>query len=100
MNPSRIRVVAAGEKYFSAEVGAQLMNHFSEKEKSGPDLLTRREKEILLMISQGFTDKEIAEKIFLSPLTITTHRKNILSKLGLKNKVELTRFAIEHKLNG
>lgn len=95
-----IRVVAAGEKYFSAEVGVQLMNHFSEKEKSGPDLLTRREKEILLMISQGFTDKEIAEKIFLSPLTITTHRKNILSKLGLKNKVELTRFAIEHKLNG
>lgn len=95
-----IRTVAAGEKYFSAEVGAQLMNHFAEREKSGADLLTKREKEILLMISQGFTDKEIAEKIFLSPLTITTHRKNILSKLGLKNKVELTRFAIEHKLNG
>lgn len=95
-----IRIVAAGEKYFSAEVGAQLMNHFAGKEKSGPELLTKREKEILLMISQGFTDKEIAEKVFLSPLTITTHRKNILSKLGLKNKVELTRFAIEHKLNG
>lgn len=94
-----IQTVAAGEKYFSAEVGAQLMNHVSGKDKSGPDLLTRREREILSLISQGFTDKEIAEKVFLSPLTITTHRKNILSKLNLKNKVELTRFAIEHKLH-
>ncbi|MGZ4036262.1 MAG: response regulator transcription factor, partial [Bacteroidia bacterium] len=61
-------------------------------------VLTKREKEILIHIAEGFTDKEIAEKVFLSPLTITTHRKNILSKLGLKNKVELTRFAISNKL--
>jgi len=51
-----------------------------------------------VLISQGLTDKEIAEKVFLSPLTIITHRKNILSKLGLKNKVELARFAMENKL--
>jgi DNA-binding NarL/FixJ family response regulator len=63
------------------------------------DLLTKREKEILTLIASGLTDKEIAEKVFLSPLTVTTHRKNILSKLGLKNKVELARFAMEHGLN-
>lgn len=91
-----IHKVAAGEKHFSAEVTAQLMNNFSQK--SPLDILTKREKEILALIAQGLTDKEIAEKVFLSPLTATTHRKNILSKLGLKNKVELTRFALEHKL--
>lgn len=91
-----IRKVAAGEKHFSAEVTAQLMNNFSQK--SPLDILTKREREILGLIAQGLTDKEIAEKVFLSPLTATTHRKNILSKLGLKNKVELTRFAMEHKL--
>lgn len=91
-----IRKVASGEKHFSDEVTAQLMNNFSQK--SPLDILTKREKEILGLIAQGLTDKEIAEKVFLSPLTATTHRKNILSKLGLKNKVELTRFALEHKL--
>lgn len=95
-----IRKVADGEKYFSAEVTSQLMNHFSAKPASQnlADTLTKREKEILVLIAGGLTDKEIAEKVFLSPLTIITHRKNILSKLGLKNKVELTRFAIEHNL--
>jgi DNA-binding NarL/FixJ family response regulator len=97
---STIRKVATGEKYFSQEVTAQLMNNFSDKtSKENPaDVLTKREKEILGLIAQGLTDKEIAEKVFLSPLTITTHRKNILSKLGLKNKVELARFAMENKL--
>jgi two-component system nitrate/nitrite response regulator NarL len=94
-----IRKVAAGEKHFGPEVTAQLLNNFSSKaSEAGPDLLTKREREILSLIAQGHTDKEIAEKVFLSPLTIISHRKNILSKLGLKNKVELTRFAIEHNL--
>jgi two-component system nitrate/nitrite response regulator NarL len=93
-----IRKVAAGEKYFSPEVTAQLMNNFTGKSSHNnpADVLTKREKEILSLIAKGLTDKEIAEKVFLSPLTITTHRKNILSKLGLKNKVELARFAMEN----
>lgn len=94
---SVIKKVAAGEKHFSAEVTAQLMNNFTAA-SSPLDALTKREKEILALIARGLTDKEIAEQVFLSPLTIITHRKNILSKLGLKNKVELTRFALEHKL--
>jgi DNA-binding NarL/FixJ family response regulator len=93
-----IHKVAAGEKHFSEEVTAQLMNNFSSPATSPVDLLTRREKEILGLIAQGLTDKEIAEKVFLSALTVISHRKNILSKLGLKNKVEITRFAIENGL--
>ena len=60
--------------------------------------LTKREIEILHLISKGMTDKEIAALIFLSPYTIITHRKNLLSKLGLSNKVELTRFALENNI--
>jgi two-component system, NarL family, nitrate/nitrite response regulator NarL len=97
---SIIKKVASGEKYFSPEVTSQLMNNFSGISSSlnSLDSLTKREKEILAMIAQGWTDKEIAEKVFLSPLTIITHRKNLLSKLGLKNKVELTRFAIDNNI--
>ncbi len=92
-----IKKAAAGEKHFSREVTEQVMHNFSSK-ASQQEVLTKREKEILVLIAQGLTDKEIAEKVFLSPLTIITHRKNILSKLGLKNKVELTRYAIDNNL--
>lgn len=95
-----IHKVAAGEKHFGEEVISQLMNNFSDKKSVANPIsnLTKREKEILTLIARGLTDKEIAENVFLSPLTVTTHRKNILSKLGLKNKVELTKFAVENKL--
>jgi DNA-binding NarL/FixJ family response regulator len=93
-----IHKVAGGEKHFSEEVTAQLMNNFSAPAASPLDVLTKREKEILTLIAQGLTDKEIAEKVFLSALTVISHRKNILSKLGLKNKVEITRFAMENGL--
>ena len=93
-----IRKVASGEKYFSAEVTAELVSDLSPRNNKPVDTLTRREKEIVTLIAQGLTDKEIADKIFLSAQTIITHRKNILSKLGLKNKVEIARFAMENGL--
>jgi DNA-binding NarL/FixJ family response regulator len=97
---SVIHKVMSGQKHFSAEVTAKLMNDYSRSGSSGSlvELLTKREKEILIHIAKGLTDKEIAEKVFLSPFTVITHRKNLLSKLNLKNKVELARFAIEHNL--
>jgi two-component system response regulator NreC len=95
-----IRNAAKGERQFSPDVLNRLLTNFVGKQNSSSpvDLLTKREKEILVLIARGLTDKEIGEKIFLSPLTIVTHRKNLLSKLGLKNKVELTRFAFENNL--
>ncbi|MDO8998367.1 MAG: response regulator transcription factor [Bacteroidota bacterium] len=95
-----IQKVASGKKHFSDEVITQLMDNFSDNRTTTNlfSSLTKREKEILVLIAKGLTDKEIAENVFLSPLTVTTHRKNILSKLGLKNKVELTRFAMDNNL--
>lgn len=96
-----IQKVYAGKKHLDPAVSSQLINDYSGRSASPASLLsklTKREKEVLVLIAQGLTDKEIADKIFLSALTVITHRKNLLSKLGLKNKVELTRFAIEHQL--
>ncbi|MFN3916997.1 MAG: response regulator [Flavobacteriales bacterium] len=96
-----IRKVYSGEKHFSEEITNRLVSSFNEKSKSAVSLLdslTKREREILILIARGYTDKEIAEQVFLSPLTVVTHRKNLLTKLGLKNKVELTGFAFKNGL--
>lgn len=60
--------------------------------------LTPREIEIIKLIAQGKSAKEMAEELFLSLHTIDTHRRNILSKLDLKNIADLTRFAFENHL--
>lgn len=62
--------------------------------------LTQREKEILMMISNGHTSNQIAEKLFLSPVTIETHRRNLLTKFKVKNMVELVQLALKNKLLG
>ncbi|HEY6162361.1 MAG TPA: response regulator transcription factor [Bacteroidia bacterium] len=95
-----INKVAAGEKYLPREVSARLDNELTSRTivSSPVDTLSKREREILKLIARGLTDKEIAEQVHLSPLTVISHRKNMLGKLGLKNKVELTRFAIDNGL--
>lgn len=60
--------------------------------------LSKREKEILMMICKGNTNKEIAEKLFISPRTVDNHRANILSKTGRKNTAELVVFAIKNNI--
>ena len=57
--------------------------------------LSRREKEILTLISEGLTNSKIAEMLFLSSHTITTHRKNIMSKLGVKNTAGIVMYAVK-----
>lgn len=92
-----IHAVHKGHTFFSGEVGMAL----KEYEKSSHDnlpLLTSREKEVLSLIAEGFTNPEIAEKIFLSTFTVDSHRKNILAKLGAKNTASLVRLAVEKKL--
>lgn len=62
--------------------------------------LTQREKEILIMISNGLTSNQIADKLFLSPVTIETHRRNLLTKFKVKNMIELVQLALKYKLLG
>jgi DNA-binding CsgD family transcriptional regulator len=60
--------------------------------------LSERERELLRLVSEGLTNGEIADKIFLSPETIKGYRKNLLLKLGAKNTAVLVKMAIEQKL--
>ena len=96
--------VAAGEFYLSQTVAIQLaqdmMVHRQTKSaKENPlDLLTGREKEILVMIAEEMTNPEIAEKLFISPKTVETHRKNLMKKIGVSNTLGVYKFAVNHRL--
>lgn len=61
--------------------------------------LTKREIQIVQLISNGSSNKEIADQCFISEATVKTHRKNIMLKLGLKNTAELVRYAIQNKIS-
>lgn len=88
-----IEIVASGKPFLCHEIDVLL-----KKKKNTDVWLTHRERELLRMIVDGYTNPEIAEKIFLSPETIKGYRKNLLFKLGAKNTAMLVRMALEKKL--
>ncbi len=88
-----IETVMSGEIFLCHEVDI-LMNNKTEKHI----FLTRRESDLLKLITEGFTNQEIAEKLFLGNETIKSYRKNLLFKLNVKNTAALVRYAIEQKL--
>lgn len=93
--------VSGGEKYVSTAISNNLLTHLSDsgiqtQEAERP--LTPREVEIVKLIAEGLTNKEIAGRLFLSTVTVDTHRKNILAKLHLKNTASLVKYAVDHKL--
>jgi DNA-binding NarL/FixJ family response regulator len=92
-----IHAVHEGYIYFSGEVGMALQEYQKSLMQKLP-ALTAREKEILALIAEGYTNPQIAEKIFLSPFTVDSHRKNLLAKLDVKNTASLIRLAVERKL--
>lgn len=89
-----IRTVYEGGEYYSDEVNI-LIN--SRKEKGGI-FLTVRETELLKLIVDGYTNREIAEKLFLGVETINSYRKNLLLKLGVKNTAAMVKLAIMERL--
>ncbi len=89
------------EKYISPEISNNLFSHLSDRDVNTPENekhLTAREVEIIGYIADGLTNHEIADKLFLSNVTVDTHRKNILAKLKIKNTASLVKYAAEHKL--
>jgi two-component system, NarL family, response regulator NreC len=66
--------------------------------KSQFDTLSAREKEVLVLIAQGHTNQAVADRLDLSVKTVESYRSRLTEKLGLKNRADLTRFAIEHQL--
>ncbi len=85
-----------GQMYLSMEV-AQIMANADAPQQQMP-ILTTREKEVLSLISEGLTNNQIAEQLFISPLTVDSHRKNLLAKLGVKNTASMIKIAVENKL--
>lgn len=68
--------------------------------QSGLSILSKREKQIAILVAEGYTSAEIAEKLFLSELTVTTHRRNLIQKLGIKNTAQLIALVGNLKLIG
>ncbi|MBL0745821.1 response regulator transcription factor [Chryseolinea lacunae] len=100
-----IHKVMQGERHFSAEITALVFEDFYLKEKVGKGLptkkaseLSKREEEVLVLIAEGKTLKQIAEMLFISVKTVETHKMHIQDKLGLNNTAQLVMYAIEHDL--
>ena len=87
-----IRTVYAGESYYDATIEID-----NPAPHTKDNILTRRQIEILKLIAQGMTNREIAEKLYIGKTTVETHRKNMIRALKLKGAGELLRYAIERK---
>jgi DNA-binding NarL/FixJ family response regulator len=90
-----IRTIIGGEKYFSAEIKRAYTDAMFENKKKEEVSLTNREKEVLKLIAEENTTQEIADILFLSKHTIESYRKNLISKLQVKNLAGLTKHAIK-----
>lgn len=103
-----IYFTARGEKFFCGKIIDPILkeNTSSSSVKSSEGVscdgikLSNREIEIVQLVAEGLTNKQIADKLFLSTHTVTTHRKNIMSKLGINNTAGLVMFAIKENLVG
>ena len=97
-----INLLANGENYFSNEVKEIYTESSFNRDKKNDFLpeLSRREKDVLKLIIEELTTKEIAEKLFISQHTVESHRKNIFSKLNVKNVAGLVKLTLEKDLLG
>ena len=94
-----IKTVYNSQKYYANEVSVSLINNMMNKEQLPNTELSTREIEVLSCIADGNTNKEAGEKLFISPRTVETHRRNLMDKLNLKNTAEIVRYALKNKLS-
>lgn len=90
-----IVTVADGKSYYDPNIN--VTDKKNSQTKTGKGILTTRQKEILKLIGQGKTSREISNELFIGTHTVDTHRKNMARILGLKGKGELLRYAVEKK---
>ena len=88
-----IETVMEGLKFLSLEAASTIKRNEDAKKP----ILTRREKEVLLLIADGMTNNAIAEKLFVSTTTVDSHRKNLLTKFEVKNTATLIRLAAQYQ---
>lgn len=92
-----IKTVLKGKKYYDPNLTSSFLENKPTIETSGKSLLSKREKEVLYLISKGFSSVRIAEELSISKTTVDTHRKNICRKLGINGNNALLQYAIENK---
>ncbi len=96
-----VRAAMRGDSYLYPSAVTTLVRDYVERGGRGEekfDVLTPRELEVLKLIAEAYTTKQIAEALFISVKTVERHRQNILDKLGMRDRVELTRYAIRRGL--
>ncbi len=91
-----------GEKFVYPGAMTPLIEDFLHRARQDlpvrEDPLSPREQEVVKLVAEGYTNKQIAEMLVISFKTVERHRANILEKLGMRDRVELTRYAIRHGL--
>jgi len=95
---SAMRSVARGDGYISPAVSGALLSDYREQSSNPLDTLSTREREVLQLIAEGKTNKEVATRLNLSVYTVDSHRGKIMEKLNLHSAGELVRFAMKNGL--
>jgi two-component system, NarL family, invasion response regulator UvrY len=94
---SAVKKVCAGQTYITPEVAQNIaMQKINGGDENPIRKLSGREIEVVLMVTQGYSVQEIAEKLYLSPKTVNTYRYRVFSKLEIKNNVELTHLVLRY----
>ena len=97
-----IREVAKGRRYLSPPLSQRAVEAYAKRAKgtiaTREAELTAREKEVLMLVGQGFTSAQIGERLFISVRTVESHRSNLTKKLGLHSQAEMVRTALRREL--
>jgi len=94
-----IRKVAKGRKYISLTLAEQLAEELEKPKEGMPhEALSDREFQVMCMIASGMKTKEIAEKLCISPKTVSTYRERLLEKMGMKTNTELAQYVVKNNI--
>jgi DNA-binding NarL/FixJ family response regulator len=96
-----VRTVAGGKTFISPAIGDMIVKEYASKpddEKSVFSILSQREREVLQLLAEGKTTKQIAKRLHISPKTVEAHRLKIMERLDIDNVAQLTKYAIQEGL--
>jgi len=97
-----VRAVHAGRRYLTRKVSDVVVDGYVREHRASSPLesLSPREREVMLLVVEGRSSREIADALHLSPKTVETHRSRLMEKLGVENVIGLVKFAVQHGLTG
>ncbi|MET3196876.1 DNA-binding NarL/FixJ family response regulator [Bacillus sp. OAE603] len=98
-----IQLIYTGNAYLTPAATKRLMNEYlvkmqQEGHTSSYEILSEREKEILVWIARGYSNKDIAEQLVISVKTVETHKSNLMDKIGLRSRPDIVRYALQKGL--